>query len=304
MANKNLVFLSTHILTKGVISEYKKLLNIDGYDVVLAIDNTNLKLEANSRIAEFEFFDTKVKCFLFDENLSKELNLPFFASGKIDQNFSAVMWYNSDYRFYYVKKFFPDYEYYWQIEYDVFCNGKSYEPFFKKYDNDNKDLLIINYQDSELNSEWCWTNNIEWIYDKNTKIKKSLFPISRLSNKAIDFLYNQRLKHKEIYKNNVNNNWVFCELFVPTELFNNGFECGRICEPNIFLEPEFDLNEDRIFETPDNLLYHPIKGNFIEKIQNYKNEIKTLNKRIKDLERIKIKLNLFGIKITWKKRKK
>ena len=29
-----------------------------------------------------------------------------------------------------------------------------------------------------------------------------------------------------------------------------------------------DLNEDRIFEHPDGMLYHPVKGNFLNRIKN------------------------------------
>ena len=42
MANsKTLLFISTHIINKGIISEYTKLASSDGYDCIFAIDNKN-----------------------------------------------------------------------------------------------------------------------------------------------------------------------------------------------------------------------------------------------------------------------
>ena len=47
-------------------------------------------------------------------------------------------------------------------------------------------------------------------------------------------------------------------------------------EPQVTWDKEYDLNEDRLFERPDNLLYHPVKGQFIERERKLKNEISRL----------------------------
>ena len=118
----------------------------------------------------------------------------------------------------------------------------------------------------------------------------SFFPVVRLSSLAIDFLYKKRVEHSEIFeriKNNKLNRWINCELFVPTELLNNNFTGENIEQPLRF-SPEYDLNEERLFENQDNLIYHPVKGNFIER----------LNKSEKVVNRIKkISISIFGIKI-------
>lgn len=258
--NKTLLFISTHLINQAIILEYKKMLNIKGCDAILVIDNTNLNYQTTSPIVNLEFFREKVKCFLFDENLNKSLKLPMLAAHKENPDFKDVMWANADYRFYYVKKFFPNYDYYWQFDYDVFCNGKSYKSFLEKYNNKKDDLIICAYRKEHHNGDWMWTEKIDWLY-KDVQLYGSFFPACRMSNRAISFLYNKRLKHKTLYKNKDFNTsvWPLCELFVATELSNNGFICSTIADrANISLK-QINLNQERIFIYPDNKLYHAVK---------------------------------------------
>lgn len=257
---KNLLFISTHDINKGIISEYNKLSLSSDEKCILAIDNTTMGIPFESRVCNKAFYGHDVDCFIFDENLHKELNLPDITYNNIKSDFKEIMWYNADYRFYYIKKFFPQYKYYWQFDYDVFCNGKSYTPFLNDFANSEEDLLITNFRTEKLNGEWIWTHDIEWIYN-NCAVFGSFFPICRLSNKAIEFLYKKRIEQGNIFKktNIKNKKWLNCEIFVPTELMNNKFSCKNIVQKNVHLN-EFNLNVDRIFEKPDGLLYHPVKA--------------------------------------------
>lgn len=271
MQGKTLAFISTHIINKAVISEFKKLSDANMYDCILVIDNTRLKIQSETPVVVKEFFGINIKCFLFDEKIHNNLNLPYCNKFQKNGSFSDVLWHNADYRFYYVKKYFPEYEYFWQFDYDVFFNGKSYAPFFEKYKDNKNDLLITNYGPTSKASGWFWAKDIEWIY-KNINLYCSFFPVCRLSSNAIDFLYKKRLDHgKKFIKLSPfkKNKWLNCELFVPTELTNNGFLCESIIEPNVKLE-EIDLSEDRIFENPDNMLYHAVKGQFLKRLKENK----------------------------------
>ncbi len=277
--NQTLIFISTHLITKAVISEYNKMKKVKNCDVILAIDNTNMKAEYDKRITQKKFFGTAVECFFFDSKVHDELQLPWFKYNSLSNNFGEIMWYNSDYRFYYIRQYFPDYEYYWQFEYDIYCNGDSYQSFFDKYSNRTEDALLLEFRTEIHNGPWYWSNNIDWIY-KDIDIYHSFFPIVKLTGKAIDFLYQQRLKYKALYhsinKKQTNKNdssWIYCECFVPTELVNNAFSVYGMTENNITLN-EIDLTTDRLFENPDNKLYHPIKGLFIERLNKLNNEIK------------------------------
>lgn len=279
MSKNTLVFISTHLITKAVISEYNKMKRVKKCDVVLAINNTNIKVEYDKRITQKKFYGTNVDCFFFDSKVHDELQLPWFKYNSLSNNFGEIMWYNSDYPFYYVRQYFPGYKYYWRFEYDIFCNGNSYQTFFDKYSNRTEDALLLDFRKETHNGPWYWSNNIDWIY-KDIDIYGSFFSILKLTGIAIDFLYHQRLKHKDLYNsinkeqtNKNNSSWIFCECFVPTELINNGFSIFGMTEKNITLN-EIDLTSDRLFENPDNKLYHPVKGQFIERLNKLNNEIK------------------------------
>ena len=106
--NKTLAFFSTHIINRAVISEYIKCSKVTECDCVLAIDNTKLKIPSETPVAQKEFYGAKVNCFLFDRTIQDQMNLPWFFRNRTTDKFSEVMWYNGDYRFYYVRKYFPD----------------------------------------------------------------------------------------------------------------------------------------------------------------------------------------------------
>ncbi len=273
-----LKFISTHVINKNIINEYLKLCK-SGDDVILCINNSELHIQSDFPVCEKNFYGTKVKCFLFDENIHKKMNLPNYCYSEETDNFGKIQWYNADYHFYYVKEYFPNYKYYWRIEYDVYCNGDSYKPFFDKYKNKSTHLLITNFCGQLKNSEWRWTHNLDWIYDWGGELYGSIFPVCRLENSAITYLYQKRLEQAEKFKSqigNKNSEWTFCEVFVPSELMNAGFKCNTIGGEKINAVKQY-FQGDECFNTADNLLYHSYKGKYIRKT-----------------------LKLAGLKIKWK----
>ena len=292
--SKTLVFMRTHIISKGVISEFLKLKNSTDYDCILFIDNHKKIIpgDFNEPVQNLDFFDglgKDIKCFLFDENIFKTFNLPYYASKNTNTSISNVMWYCADYIFYIIKRYFPNYDYYWHFDYDVFCNGDSYKPFFSKYENDNADLIVSGLSALNKNSGWEWLKKTDWAYLGKT-CYSSFFPVVRLSSRAIDFMYQRRLEMSALFfgiSKNKANRWMNCELFAPTELLNNGFKGTRL-EENLRFAPNYDLNEDRLFEHPDNKIYHPVKGNYEAALESLQNRVKTLEK---------YKISLFGYHI-------
>lgn len=257
MARTLLVFV-THFVDEAIISEFRKIKNTPNVDAILAIDNTNFKCEFKSRVENKIFFGTSARCFFFDSNLHDEMKLPYITFNGV-KDFGGVMWHNGDYRFYYVRKFFPDYDYYWLIEYDVFCNAPTYEGFLKKFAENRADLMVTGFRAEKKNGDWYWTQGVNWIYS-DCEIYGSLFPVVRLSARAVDFLYQRRLEHVSIFQQATGDKrWIFCELFVPTELMNAGFSCEALNEPHVHLN-NFYMNDDRFFLAPDNQLYHPVKS--------------------------------------------
>ena len=229
-------------------------------DAILAIDNNAYKCDFQNRIEDKIFYGVSVKCFFFDSKLHDDLGLSHYTSYLFshEKKWADVQWANGDYRFYYVKSHFPNYDYYWHIEYDVFCNAPTYEGFLKKFANNNSDCLSTHLRSIDSNYDWAETKDLQWIYSYE-QLYAIFFPAVRLSARAIDFLYQRRLYLSEIFhKFSGKNQWVFCEIFVPTELINNGFTCANIENQRCFLEDIY-LNDEVFFRTPDNNLYHPIK---------------------------------------------
>lgn len=263
---KTLACMRTHFIDASVISEYIKLhkATCANIDTVLFIDNHTgfIKPQNDYPIQTINFNGFDIKCFLFNQQIFEKFNLPFYTDNFDNSDIGMVMWYCSDYPLYIIKKYLPEYDYYWSIESDVFCNGDSYIPFFEKYKNDSCDLIIKDYRTLENTTEkWFWKERSEWIY-ANTEKYASFFPVVRLSAKAADFLYVKRLEHSEAFesiKDDIRNRWIFCELFVPTELTANKFQCKNLNEENLRYQPNWNLNKQRIFEHPDFKLYHPVK---------------------------------------------
>ena len=235
----------------------------DDESAILFIDNhTNfLQLEENDNpIQSLQLENLKVNCFIYDKKIHDEMLFPYYSQqGKTD-DLGEIMWHCSDYSFYVIRKYLPEYDYYWQIEADVFCNGDSYRPFIDRYSNDN-DLIINQYREIVKEVDWFWKVRAEWIYKDTTKFA-GFFPVVRLSGKAIDFLYPKRLEHAAVFSNSMNNPdymWLHCEIFVATELSNNGFKCQNMNSENLRYLPVYKLNEEKKFKNPDNMLYHPVK---------------------------------------------
>ena len=282
---KNLVFITSHVINHNIIREYKKYLNIKNHDIIFCLDNSNGRFSNKKEpIQELEFYGEKVKCFLFDYDMHKQFKLPDYTNGE-DRSFRNIMWYNCDYRFYYVKPFFPSYDYYWQSEYDIYCNGDSYGPFFEKYKDNNKDILISYLNKYPHNSDWCWSHRIDWIY-KDIQFYTSFFPLTRLSAEAVDFLYQRRLEHIELFEqsNEKTKRWIHCEAFCPTELLNNNFTGDRIDE-NIRLMEWNIFGDD--FAVRNNKLYHPIKWDYYDRIKKLEAENEALKQQIRDMVIIK-----------------
>jgi hypothetical protein len=256
--------MKTHFIDESVLSEYQKLEKSipEGDGCVLFIDNHTNFIHVGNKIylQEITFSGVTCKCFLYNSDIHDKSGLPLY-SGKVEEfnNFSKAMWYNADYPFYIIQKYFPDFDYYWQIEYDVFCNGKTYKKFFNRNKKNKADLLCSQFRALE-NTVWGWKEKSDWVY-KDAPTFGVFFPVVRLSKKAIEFLYNRRLEHSEIFKtvDKENNRWIFCELFVPTELQNNGFTCSNLDEPHLRFIPNWNFNKQRVFEHPDDMLYHPVK---------------------------------------------
>ena len=259
---KTLTFLKTHFVNDFILSEYKKMKACDNenHKTLLFIDNhTNFLNTKLNGVQKLSFGDDSVDCFILDEINYKETGLPYYTNDKFNKDFSSLMWYCCDYPLYIIRNQYPEYDYYWQIESDVYMNNDSYTAFYEKYENNNSDLIMALFK--SING----SDKIEddWVYQGQLKYS-GIFPVVRISNKASDFCYKRRLELAKIFKKISDKKtywWTYCEYFVPTECTLNGFECEPLTEEFIRIFPNYNLEKDILTESPNNKLYHPVKLN-------------------------------------------
>jgi hypothetical protein len=168
-------------------------------------------------------------------------------------------WRCGDYAFYAARKRFPDVAFFWIIEYDVRFAGGDAEEFFAFFSARNTvDLLAAYFQ--PVQGYWHWER---FARSRDHHPYRCLFPVVRLSSRAIDALFKKRVQHSRQFLRRVL--WPNDESFVGTTLANGGFSChdlndfGRI----FYHEETFSFHSAIQGESffPDHAglkVYHPV----------------------------------------------
>ena len=287
-----LAFMHFHRLNEGPLCEFLKIYQ-SGKPCVMLIRNDENLIEDNGKILqekEFEILGQKFKfkyCVYYTQTL-RDLNLPFYAAYGKNEKASMMAWYNTDYLFYVLRSFLPEFKHYFLIDYDVFLNG-SYKEYFKLYENDETDVFLAYFRKEDELNPWYWLQETAWIYDE--KARKNwygcFFSCERISARALDKLYPQRIKHGKIFakvNHNINRSkWLLCEAFVATEAVNMGFSVKSLLNNKMIFDDDIDLTERRLFVLPDNHFYHFVKGQFHKRIADKNAEISKLNNEIQEL---------------------
>lgn len=173
-----------------------------------------------------------------------------------------------------VLQFFRDhaeYDYYWNIEYDVCFNG-NWGQLFAAYEGIEDDFIASHIQHYDENPGWDHWDMMElnnMVIDRCDYIK-SFNPIYRISNRALQFLDAFLLQHHSGHN----------ELLIPTILHKEGYSMSDLggngsfsnlernfytpCAPNdnwytgssMRYRPLYGIED----MTRSNMLYHPIKG--------------------------------------------
>lgn len=268
--------MQTHIINDGVISELKKLKAAQNKNLEIAIflDNSKNTLKDITKmpVQEVVLGGLKFKVlFCYDETL-RAFKLPFNASFEQNVSIAESLWHNGDYSFYIMRHFFKDFEFYWHFDYDVFYNDTDYTSFFECYKHDKTDLIVSYFNKAPLNSDWEWINGTQWLYNED-EIYSCFYPAPRMSARLVDALYQKRLKHAEMLEkfSTQRNRWPNNELFTATECVKMGFSASALRSHDKMNLDEIDLNTTRLFEKPDKCLYHPVKGEFLQRLEQLKN---------------------------------
>jgi hypothetical protein len=240
-----------------------------GKDCIIFLDNRQKLInEAPCKICSNDFYGVNANFFCFDEIALHEAQLPLNPGmAKIfNDKISQVLWHNCDYPFYILLNYFPNYDYYWCIEYDVYYNGKDYSSFFAQYEDCDVDLIAPHIGERAL--DWIWYKGIDWVYPETHNRRGLFFPVVCLSNSAVYKLYQKRkldgrkfekfLKIKSKYGWQIE--WTHCELFVATEIIINlGLKYRELANLGAFGCTHLDFSDNQ-FRNYDNKMYHPIKN--------------------------------------------
>lgn len=273
MKDNTIVFIKTHLINKQIINEYLKISQYK-YPTYLFIDNRNNILNNSGLYCIHNIYQNDIKCITTNIKTFDNLNLPHYVMSGFDTDYGRVLWYNIDYPLYIMRKLFPNIEYFWQFEYDVYYNSTDYIAFFENLDKNENELIMTGLR--QCNNNWVWGKNVDWIY-KDIHKYSTFGPILRISKKAIDFLYKKRLEQKGIFDSLLEEYgpqddrwWTHCELFIGTELMNNGFNCINLHAPEVIYHPKEHekFYKEKRYLNYDNKLYHPVKDpSFIEEIK-------------------------------------
>ena len=264
---KQAVLLSSHVFNDFIMSGYEKLREaiIEDMDLFLLIEMNENDFNIPVSINKFTFSL---------ESLNGLNYIPIAETILPGSNhFPLFLFYREH----------PCYAYYWNIEYDVYCNG-DWSALFDAFMPVDSDFLTSHIERYQQTTEWMWwdTLQLQTMDIPKAQYVKSFNPIYRISNKAMAFL------DKVLSEGNFGHH----EVLIPTVLNHAGYKIndwggmGEFVLPgkentvyttnsnvsnyyylgsSMRYRPLFYL-EELESKIKDNLLYHPVKQ---RKMSNY-----------------------------------
>jgi hypothetical protein len=170
-------------------------------------------------------------------------------------------WRCGDYAYYVARRAFPDYDFYWLTEPDVLLNTDDLAAFIAAFGTSPADFLASRLRPA--NDGWDWYRTMA---DRYAQVYGCIFPITRLSGRAIDHLHAARRAARQPPSDEIFAAWPNDEVFVATELMNHGFACADFngVRPGSYTEHSLRTGlphdrEDLRGAAPDGLIYHPVR---------------------------------------------
>ncbi len=196
--NKNLITFKSHVDNKIFRSNLNSILdqtkNLKNFDFLVLLDTTNQK---------FKNIDTPTLEFNKETKICGRSNYDF--------------WYRADIPLIYAYERFPNYNFYYQIEYD--CHSGEWTKFFELLDNDYSDFISSWVKDTAKEPSWGWWTK-QNLNVSEGKLVGCYFPIIRVSKQACNILNNY-------YTNGADG---FCEILTSTILNIENLEIKDITD--------------------------------------------------------------------------
>jgi hypothetical protein len=128
-------------------------------------------------------------------------------------------WKCGDYGYYLARERFPDTEHFWMVETDVRFYGNTIADFFRFFDG-HVDVDFLAADIGPAGHSWFWLRSAR---ARDVTPYRCLFPVTRLSRRAIDAVLERRLSHGRYLRRRLL--WPNDEAMVATTLLNSGFAC-------------------------------------------------------------------------------
>lgn len=257
---KHAILFKTHFLNDKIIREYNNLTShCDSkyYDVFLLYDNSKNDFKPARGMKYFLFNEEDLRKLGPD----KENDLPQKdGSGVVLE--SKFQWIHADYPpvVFYNKN--TEYQYYWQIEFDVRFNG-NWNKFFDFYKDSDADFVSAQIKTKAEYPTWGgWGSHNLKVEDD--VLLESPFPLVRYSNRALQLLGKEFKSGKEGY----------CEVITPTILNIHNYKILGIDEKFysdktfqvLYLMSEYVYSFLKILPWNKNKLFHPIKDEKLSRL--------------------------------------
>lgn len=238
---RTLLIVRTHRADSETLAAFDRYSELRSAEVVVCCDERNAAVELGGR--------PKLR---FDNNTLVRLGLfPHPSCG----------WRCGDYFYYVARENKPNYDFYWLVESDVFINTGELTDVFDKLNASTADFLAPHL--GPRDRRWGWHRTVRQSYPE---IYGCVFPITRLSARAIDHLHAARRSAVIPQTPAAMNSWPNDEAFVATELHNHDFECRELGHNVVDTYTRDTLRTGTPWDRavlsnrpPDGRIYHPVR---------------------------------------------
>jgi hypothetical protein len=206
-----LVLVRTHLMNAKVVSLVRALeATATNYDVALVVDETNGRPPVeHERIV----WHSVAAC--------AELGLALPAQ--------RPLWWCGDAPLYFAIRQYPDYSYYFMIEYDVHLtagDGRIFNTLTERLLTSHRalDCVGMRFRAGGMRQDLI----LQAAFRKNPEVHSFFLPVLGASRKAISYLYQERMI--EALRHTPDEDILYCEAFVPMTLLAGGFSVGDLNE--------------------------------------------------------------------------
>jgi hypothetical protein len=238
---RQIIIVRTHRADEPSLAAFDLFSKIPGVATVFCVDERDGPLNMGGRVKAS-----------FDE--ARLVAMGLYAHPKSG-------WRCGDYFYYLARKACPDHDFYWLVEPDVRINAHDLGRFLAQFARNDADLLAAQY--GPRDGAWGWSRTI---LPLGVAPHGCLYPVTRLSGRAIDHLFDIRRALSADPRVAGRDTWPNDEAFTASFLSTGGFRCADLNHDGVTCYTERTLTVTAVVDyarvqnaPPDGLIYHPVR---------------------------------------------